>query len=471
VFAAAASIVAAADLQARLDELLAAPAGARAAAGIHVVELASGETLYARDADQLFLPASNMKLFTAALALTRLGPGYRFETRLIREPSGDVVLVGSGDPTLSGRVYPYAQGTPDGNPLGAIEAFADQAVAGGLRRIDGNVVGDDQRYPWAPHPPSWTQDDMLHDYGAPVSALTLNDNVITILVRPGARVGDLARVSLNPPVEYFTFDNRVTTTANGAPEVRIERIPGTRQVALTGSIGLRYGGLEETLPVDDPALFAAQALYDALLRRGVAIRGRPVARHRAAAAPLIPAEGQLLAVRISPPLAEILQTVIKVSQNLHAELILRETGFTRRREGTQEAGFAELRAFLNDARISPVEWRSEDGSGLARNDEVTPAAVTRLLRHMSASPQAEVWRSLFPVGGQEGTLDRRLCCTSEGSRIRAKTGTLARSIALSGYADSRSRGTLVFSILVNNFAAPSNEVREWVDKMALELIE
>ena len=468
---AAALTAAAADLQTRLDQLAADPAGARAAMGIHVVDLATGATVYSRGADQLYLPASNMKLFTAALALSRLGPDYRFETRIVREPSGDVVLLGSGDPSLSGRAYPYTHNGTNGDPLAAIEALADQAVAAGLRRVNGNIVGDDQRYLWSPYPPSWTEDDILHDYGAPVSALTLNDNTIALQVRPGAKAGALAAISLSPPVEYFRIDNRVTTTANGTANIRLERVPGTRQILLSGSIGVRATISEHVVAVDDPALFAARALYDALLRRGVAIHGRAVARHRMTSPPPPPPQGEVLASRTSPPVSELLQALVKVSQNLHAELMLREVGYARRQEGTQDAGFAEMRAFLAEARISQLEWRTEDGSGLARNDEVTPAAVVRLLRHMANSPLGEVWRGLLPVGGQDGTLGSRLCCTSDGSRIQAKTGTLSRAVALSGYADSRSRGPLAFSIIVNNFANPSSEVREWVDKMALALVE
>jgi D-alanyl-D-alanine carboxypeptidase/D-alanyl-D-alanine-endopeptidase (penicillin-binding protein 4) len=465
------AIAFAADLPARLDALVSAPAGARAAIGIHVVNVASGETLYAHGANSLYLPASNMKLFTAAVALTRLGPNYRFETRVLREASGDVVLVGSGDPSLSGRVYPYSTDARPANPLAAIESLAEQMLAGGLRRVDGNIVGDDQRYPWAPYPPSWTEDDVQHAYGAPVSALTLNDNVITIRALPGARAGELAHVSIHPPIEYFALDNRITTTADGTASAHFERVPGTRQVLLTGSIGIRSGGAEETLAVDDPALFTAQALYDALLRSGVAIHGRPVARHRMIPGAKPQPQGEVLATRTSPPLSELLQAFIKVSQNLHAELALREVAFMRKGDGTLDAGFSELLALLNEVHISPVEWRTEDGSGLARNDEVTPAAITRLLRYMENSPNGSVWHSLFPIGGQDGTLGQRLCCTSDGSRIRAKTGTLTRSVALSGYADSRSHGKLAFSILVNNFAAPAPEVRDWVDKIALELVQ
>ena len=173
----------AADLQHALDTMMDASPVARASVGIHVVDLKTGSTLYARNAERLYLPASNMKLFTAALALDRLGPEYRLTTRLVHAPSGDLILVGGGDPSLSGRMYPYQKDPPyqkDApalNPLRAIEDLADQAVAAGIARVDGDIVGDDQLYPWAPYPPSWTVDDMVGEDGAPVSALTVNVRV------------------------------------------------------------------------------------------------------------------------------------------------------------------------------------------------------------------------------------------------------------------------------------------------------
>src|SRR6266849_11208723 len=196
------------DLDRRIDALVESSAIAkRASAGIHVLDLATGKTLYRHNEERLFLPASNMKLFTTALALLRLGPDYRFVTRLVREPSGDLVLVGSGDPSLSGRAFPYQKDAPSGPPLQAIEDLAEQAVANGVHRIDGDIAGDDRLYPWDPYPPSWTQDDALRDYGAPVSALTVSDNVVTISIAPGVRAGDPASLSLQPALEYFTIDN------------------------------------------------------------------------------------------------------------------------------------------------------------------------------------------------------------------------------------------------------------------------
>jgi D-alanyl-D-alanine carboxypeptidase/D-alanyl-D-alanine-endopeptidase (penicillin-binding protein 4) len=466
---------AAADLAQTIDALMAASPVARASVGIQVVNLRTGNALYSRNADRLFLPASNMKLFTAALALERLGPDYRMTTRLVHAPSGDLILVGGGDPSMSGRAYPYQKDAQATNPLHAIEELADQAVAARIMRVDGDIVGDDQLYPWAPYPPSWTADDMIGEDGAPVSALTLNDNVIALSIHPAARAGDLAAVSWEPAIEYYAVDNRVLTVA-GEKEARIRftRQAGSRQLLVWGTIPLAGATVREIVAVDDPALFAACALYDALARRGVAIRGRPVARHRAVSEDPWPVDGDVIATRTSPPMVEMLQVIEKVSQNLHAELMLREVARVTRGAGTRESGLQELTAWLANIGIKTEEWRAEDGSGLSRNDQVSPRAVTRLLSHMAASKNGSAFLSLLPVGGEDGTLANRLCCVSDASaakQVRAKTGSLTRAVALSGYADSRTRGRLAFSILVNNFAAPQAEVRSWVDKIALTLVE
>ncbi len=464
----------AADLPQSIDALMQASPVARASVGIQVVNLKTGTALYSRNAERLFLPASNMKLFTAALALEKLGPDYRMTTRLVRAASGDLILVGGGDPSMSGRTYPYQKGAPSGNSLQAIEELADQAVAAGIQRIDGDIVGDDQLYPWAPYPPSWTVDDMIGEDGAPVSALTLNDNAVSLSIHPGARSGDLASISFEPQIEYYAVDNRVLTVA-GEKEARIRltRLPGSRQIQVWGTIPLAGTTVRETVAVDDPALFAACALYDALARRGVAIRGRPVARHRSLPEDPWPVEGDTIATRTSPPMAEMLQVIEKVSQNLHTELMLREVARVTRGTGTRESGLQELAGWLAGIGIKAEEWRAEDGSGLSRNDQVSPRALTRLLTYMAASKNAAAWVSLLPVGGEDGTLANRLCCVSDGSarKVRAKTGTLSRAVALSGYAESRARGRLAFSILVNNFSAPQAEVRAWVDKIALSLVE
>ncbi|MDP8989439.1 MAG: D-alanyl-D-alanine carboxypeptidase/D-alanyl-D-alanine-endopeptidase [Acidobacteriota bacterium] len=454
----------AADLEQRLDALT-SENSALGFTGIQVVEAATGKTLYGKNAGRLFLPASNLKILTSVLALERLHPDYRFTTRVVREASGDVVLVGSGDPSLSGRAYPYNKEQRAGPPLQAIEQLADAIAAHGVQRIDGDIVGDDRLFPWDPYPASWTEDDTLRDYGAPVSALSVNDNTVTISVSPAA-------LAISPEFEYLTIDNRVRTTARGnEPAVQARRLARSSQWQITGAIPLGHAALTETLPVDDPALFAASALYDALTRRGIAIHGRPVARHRALGEPYAAIEGEELATRISPPLADLLQVMDKVSENLHAELLLREVGRVTRGEGSTAAGLAEMTAFLAGAGAEPGDWRLEDGSGLARNTLVTPRLLTRILAREAQSAGSALWISLLPSGGEDGTLSQRLCCMSGGRGIRAKTGTLSRALALSGYADSATHGQLAFSILVNDFQAPPAEVTEWIDKIATALLE
>lgn len=459
-------------LRSRLDKLIdGSPLSSRSTVGVNVSSLNTGAQFYARNETRNFLPASNMKLATTALALLRLGADHRFVTKLVREPNGDLALIGGGDPSLSGRVYPYGRNAAIGDPLGPIEGLAEQAIAAGLTRVDGDIIGDDRWYPWAPYPPTWTQDDALGEDGAPVSALTLTDNVIVIDIRPGASPGDLARLVVHPSLEYFAIDNRIATIAgNREPSIRMSRDAGSHELLLWGSIPTgRTARIQVAL--DDPALYAAHALYDALTRRGIAVSGRPIARHRSVGDDETSVAGDTLALHTSPPLLELLQVVDKVSQNLHAELMLREVGRVKRHVGTREAGLDELAAMLIQMGGAREDFRLEDGSGLSRNAQVTPRLITRLLSQMYASESREAWLSLLPVGGEDGTLARRMCCSPEAHNIRAKTGTLARSIALSGYAESKTHGLLAFSILVNNFSAPAAEIRAWVDKIALALVE
>jgi D-alanyl-D-alanine carboxypeptidase/D-alanyl-D-alanine-endopeptidase (penicillin-binding protein 4) len=457
------------DLEHRIDLL--ADATGRGFTGIHVVDLATGKSIYKRNEDKLLLPASNAKLFTAALAMMRLGPDHRFTTQIIREGS-DLVLLGGGDPSLSGRVFPYQKDAAFGPSLKPIEDLADQAIAKGLTRVDGDIIGDDRLYPWAPYAPSWTADDMLRDFGAPVSALSVNDNALAIFIRPGAALGDAAVISLDPALEYYAIDNRITTTGRGTePKIRMSRQSGSRQLLLWGSVPAGHAAIVESTAIDDPALYAATALYDALTKRGVAISGRPVARHRSATDDFDPPKGDVLATRQSPPLVHLLQTMEKVSQNLFAEIVLREVGLTARHQATREAGLDELNAFLTELGATKDDSRLEDGSGLSRNAMVTPRLMTKMLAYMNGSRYRDDWLALLPVGGEDGTLSHRLCCVSDGKGIHAKTGSLARSLALSGYADSKTRGRLAFSIIVNDFSAPAGDVRAWIDKIALALLE
>lgn len=463
---------------ARIEALLSGSASARRAFwGVQILDPERNEVLFERNAEHYFLPASNTKLFTGALALTRLGPDYRFRTRVIAAQApdaagcvrGDVYLIGGGDPTISNRAYPYVKGPQQGDPLRGLEELAQQVWAAGVRRIEGDVIGDDTAYVWEPYPEGWTLDDALWEYGAPVSALTVNDNTIRLRLESGEANG-MVRIRIAPPLDYYWIENRLRVGPSDGG-LRVERLPGSRQLRLWGMMAPRTVR-ELSVAIDDPALYAARAFAEALRRRGVTLRGDVRVRHRfahqeAAGEP----SGVELAMRSSPPLIEILRVVEKVSQNLHAELLLREVARVLRREGSREAGIEELGRFLTEAGIPAGEYRFFDGSGLSRLNLVTPAATVRLLTYMYRGPHREAWLSLLPVGAEDGTLSSRFReAPDAGRRVRAKTGTLARSSALAGYVES-SRGPLVFSIFANHYVASAAEIRSLIDKIVLLLAE
>jgi len=477
----------AAPLAKRIEQLLASSPAAQAAFwGIEVIDLGSGKTLAEHNAEHFFIPASNTKLFTTSLALTRLGADYTFQTRVVADAApgadgsiaGDVRLVGGGDPNLSPRPLPFRQGPYTGDPLAAIEQLADQVAARGVKRIEGNIVGDDTWYVWEPYAPGWSLDDPQYDYGAPVSALTINDNVQNLNVKPGAREGDTAILMLNPALEFYTLENRILTTAAGQRSIHFERAATSRVAQLWGTIPLDNAGEDMGMGISDPALFAAMALRQALENRGIAVAGKAVARHlypdevadlTQGPAP-DPASGFELANRVSAPLIEDLQITDKVSQNLHAEMALRAVGRARRKVGSREAGLAEEKAFLQEIGIDPREVAINDGSGLSRMNLVTPSAVVSLLHYMYDSPFRRQWISLLPVGAEDGTLNTRFANTPLAGRIHAKTGTVAHVSALSGYIQRRS-GWVAFSILVNNFNGQTGEIRRVMDRLCALIME
>lgn len=477
-----------ADLTERIASLAGSSVVAqRAFWGMQATDLETGKAVFAHNAGKLFIPASNAKLFSTALALSRLGPNHRFRTIITASKplaqdgvlSGDLVLLGGGDPTLSAREFPYRKGPIRGDPLAPLAALADQLVEKGLRRVEGDIIGDDTAFVREPYPAGWDQDDVTWEYGAPVSALTLHDNTFRLTVRAAREAGQPALLYLNPPVEYYVINNLVRTVDGQESGVTVQWPPGSREINLSGTLRRGRGARTLLLALRDPARYAAWALARVLELRGISVRGDVRVRHRwiydvedlkRGPEPL-PVEGVVLAERLSPPLFEILQIVNKVSQNLHAELVLREVGRVRRKIGSLEAGLDELKEFLGEAGIAEEEFHFEDASGLSRLDLVTPAAVTRLLVYMWQSPERDRWRDLLAVGGQDGTLDDRFRDESVNGRIQAKTGTMSHVSALAGYAQRRSGGQVAFSILVNNYDLPSDAARAFIDRIVEALIE
>jgi len=450
--------------------------------GVHVINLKTGESVYGSQHDRVFTPASTTKLFTTALALERLGPEHRFVTRVlaVRPPDssgridGDLFFVGGGDPTLSGRNYPYKYAAEAGPPLRAVEELADALVARGLKRVEGDVAGDDTAYLWEPFARGQAQEDAIWEYGAPVSALSVNDNRIVMTISAGRQAGQPARISFDPAIEYFIVENRVRTAASGSARVFVSRLPGSRNLRVWGVMPLRAAPETRSLAVADPAEFAAAALRDALVRRGVTVGGKAVARHRFAdekQGGSAGSQGIELARRVSPPLIEILRVINKESVNLHAELVMREVGRIRRGDGSLQGGLNELADFLREAQIPAGEANLADASGLSTLNAVSPRAFTSLLAHMHRSPNGQLFRGTLAVGGEDGTLARRLTRSQNGRRIQAKTGAITRVSAMAGYAESPAGETLAFAILVNNYTVPAAQVRAAIDRICMLLVD
>lgn len=463
----------------RIAALMNEPAARRAAWGIHVVRLATGEVLYAHNAGVPMTPASNTKLASTALALVRLGPDYRFVTRVMADvpPDGEgrvrgaLRLVGGGDPTLSGRAVPYAKDAREGDPLGPLKELADKVLVRGVRIIEGGIVGDATRWPWAPWPAGWAVGDMVWEYGAPVSALTVNDNSVDLVIRPGRRAGEPALVEFRPPVEPFTVLNLVRTAEGAERRITVQRAPGSKVLEIRGTAPPGGGPLAQSIAIDDPAGFAAEVFALLLRQRGIEVRGRVRGEVRAEGIPWSEPRGVELARRESPPLVELLRIINKVSQNLHAEMVLRETARVMRGEAAPRAAAEELAAFLKEAGAPEAEFDLEDGSGLSRRGLLSPQAITALLRFLHQAGHGELFRSLLPVAGEDGTLAGRFRGMAEASQIRAKTGSLAHVAGLSGYAGEDPARRVAFSILVNGFTAPAAEIRPLIDKMAVAILE
>jgi len=479
---AAATIPQQRSLDARIATLMAEfPAVERGRTGFQFIDLTNGTVLAERNAAEFFTPASNAKLYTTALGLVRLGLNYQFQTELRttgpwrpgQATLTDLQLVGGGDPNLSGRVLPYAPDAKPGDALTPLRDLAKKLSDAGVNTITGDVAGVATRYPGDLYPDGWTIDDSIYDYGAPVSSLTFNDNSVSLKVYP-SESGELANIETQPAVNPLLFLNQVITDDSDQAHVHVVRSPATNEVVLWGTIGTRAHAWEEDLAVTDPAAWTASALIAVLREQGITVRGQAVSQYESLNELGEGAEtnhsgpaGTLLAVHQSAPLFEDITVTNKVSQNLHAEMLLREVGYVVHGIGTLSAGVDERTKFLNELGITPdgTGLALTDGSGLARQDLTTPESTVTLLRAMWDRPERETWIASLPIGGVDGTLEHRFKKIPGAARVHAKTGSIAHVNSLSGYIETKDHGWLAFSIMVNGTTAHDSEVRTFIDRL------
>ena len=430
--------------------------------GVLVVDPLTGDTIVSRNAGKLFMPASNQKLLTGALALTQLGADHRFETRLLGSGRvvngtlvGDLAVLGDGDPSVSDSLA-------GGDAMAPLRAFADSLRARGIRRVGGRLLRAAQVFPDSTLGFGWAWDDLDFGYSAPVDALTFNEGYAEVLVIGARRVGGRVTMRTTPATTVPRLGRGDVTTAAGPSDVRIAGdVRGRRPlVHLTGTIAPN-DTVRLEVALRHPTAAYLDAFAEALRARGITIRGGVDPDAIADTTGMI-----TLATRRSPPLREILPRFEKPSQNQIGELLFKATARARTGVGSADSGRAVLERQLLAWGADSLGFAVRDGSGLSRHDYVTPETIVRVLDAMRRHPEFETFRTSLPVAGVDGTIRTRMRGTSAEGRVFAKTGTLDKARSLSGYVATPDGRLLLFSFLTNNHVASNREADRVTDALA-----
>ena len=447
------------ELRQRLADHIGQPKYAAALWGVKIVSLDTGITVFEQNPQKLFSPASNSKLYTVALALDRLGADYRIKTSLYAQAkpnksgklSGDLIVYGRGDPTINARLH-------GGDIYEALKPLVFALTNAGVKRVAGDLVGDKSFFHGPPLGSGWVWNDLEHYYGAEISALTINDNMLQALVKPGARVGAPCELALLPATTWLTFSNRTETVQKGATrKIHLYRPLCQNLIYVTGQMPIDDAGYTNEVTMHNPAGLFVSFFKEALARQGVKVTGKvrsmnwldrqvqPIDRDN-----LI----ELGSVE-SGPLRDIAREVQKPSQNLYTDLLLAHVGEKFRpadslvEETSEDLGIRELNKFLAEAGIKRGEVMLEEGSGLSRDNLTTPNATVTLLQFMNRHKCAQAYLDALPIAGVDGTLKSRMKDTPAAGNVRAKTGTLRWANTISGYVTTAAGEHLVFSLMVN----------------------
>jgi serine-type D-Ala-D-Ala carboxypeptidase/endopeptidase (penicillin-binding protein 4) len=473
-----------AELQSRILEILRKPQLAPAMIGIKVASVETGKVLFEENAHKLLRPASNMKLYTVAAALDRLSSDYRFVTSAYAaaKPNaagaikGDLTLYGRGDPSIAARFN-------NGDYFKAINDLAARIVAAGVKRVEGDLVGDETYFIGPPYGAGWEWEDLQWWYGAEVTPLTANDNALDISIKPGPQVGSPAVVTTGPPDPLLNIINRVKTAPKGTRrDLSAYRGLASDEVEISGTIAVDDPGYSGGLGVSRPALLFVYLLRASLAQRGVIINGKSrttgplISQASVINAPPVSGLVEVASLQ-SPPLSLIAAQTLKPSQNLYTELLLRTLGKVAAPATTppgvddtsESLGLGVVRTFLQEAGVNPSSLILSDGSGLSRNDMITAEATLQLLTYMRKHRYANAFRDALPIAGVDGTLRNRMRGTVAENNVRAKTGTLSSASSLSGFVTTAAGEELVFSIMVNNYPRDTSPVSVCIDPIAVLL--
>jgi D-alanyl-D-alanine carboxypeptidase/D-alanyl-D-alanine-endopeptidase (penicillin-binding protein 4) len=444
-------------LQRDLSAIFQAPEFERSIWSVLVRPAASSEDLFSLNSSKLVMPGSNMKILTLAAAADQLGWDYRYETKIVTTApleagvlQGDLIVVGSGDPSISERSDEH----------GILQTMAQQLRDAGIRQIDGRIIGDDDAFDDQRLGEGWAWDNLPYGYSAPVTALEYNEGSVDLVIRAGAAAGDPVVIQIRPEGSDLELDNQLVTVAEtGNGMLTMERLPGSSHLVVRGQIPARAASFVRTASVDNPTQFFVNALRATLIAGGIQVSKSALDIDDVSPKP-DRSGARTLAIRRSPRLAELAASMMKVSQNQYAELLLKTLG-----------GRQALADRLRRLGIADDSYIIADGSGLSRYDFVTEEALVRLLQLFHDRPaDAGPFTATLPVAGRDGTLAGRLTGTPAEGRVRAKSGTIDNVRALSGYVDTANGETLVFSMIANNFSLPVSQIDAAVDRALVRLV-
>jgi serine-type D-Ala-D-Ala carboxypeptidase/endopeptidase (penicillin-binding protein 4) len=438
--------------------------------GIHVVSLKDGQVLYSKDSNKLFTPASNMKLYTTAVTLDMLGADYRWRTSVYANKQPDANGTIQGDLILYGRGAPDLVSESKKDNQNSLAALVDALAQRGIRRVTGNVVGDESYFRGDNVGEGWQWNDLQWYFGAEASALTINNNEVDISILPSAEVRSsdtTGHVSVSSGMAASKDSKQV--------RLGIQRGLSDNHVRVWGEFPAGWKGYGAQLSVHDPALWSTKLFLALLKRKGIAVDGQPVTRNSRVppAERFDPSRNVELASVTSKPLSELVTITNKESNNLYAELLLRTLGREKgsllgespagRERGDDESGTSLVRSWLERAGVKARNLALHDGCGLSRLDLVTPESTVGLLLAMAKTSAAQTFRDSLPIGGKDGTLEGRF--EAIPNRINAKTGSLIYDNSLSGYLLTENGETLVFSIMCNDQTSPGSSIRV-IDQIA-----
>jgi D-alanyl-D-alanine carboxypeptidase/D-alanyl-D-alanine-endopeptidase (penicillin-binding protein 4) len=456
-------------LETSLDRLFEAPALDGALLAVHVTRLSDGQVIYSRNAGVRVMPASTMKLVTAAVAAEKLGWDYTFETRLETTGPvvdgvlrGDLVVVGTGDPTIEAQELRTA-------PL--FEEWAEQLVKAGVRAIDGRLIGDDNAFDDETAGAGWAWDYLTAAYAPPSGALNYNEGLVAVrvLAAPPEARDTSPRVELAPVGHGLRVDNRVRRVARGQPAaVTVSRLPGENTLVVDGTLPIGRGSVVMATTVPNPTLFFIEGLRAVLASRGIEVRG---GAHDIDDVSDVPGQRGVFARHSSAPLRAIVAKLLKDSPNLYGEVVFKAIGHEMGKadEGTTAAARRIVTETLDNWNVRPRSLVMYDGSGLSRYNYVTAELLVQVLERMWRDERHRApFVAGLPIAGIDGTLSTRMKGTLR-RRVQAKTGTISNARALAGYLDTTHRGRLAFAMVANHFIVRAAEVDNVMEQM-LELL-